>query len=71
MGDATVPEERITSLVRDSFSLTPKAIIEALDLRRPIYKETARNGHFGREFQLVKSFLESYLARHTEIASKS
>ncbi len=47
-GTATVPEERIKSLVRDSFSLTPKAIIEALDLRRPIYKATAAYGHFGR-----------------------
>jgi S-adenosylmethionine synthetase len=47
-GTATVPEERITSLVRDSFSLTPKAIIETLDLRRPIYKATAAYGHFGR-----------------------
>ena len=47
-GTATVPEERITSLVRDSFSLTPKAIIEASDLRRPIYKATAAYGHFGR-----------------------
>jgi len=47
-GTETVPEERITSLVRDSFSLTPKAIIEALDLRRPIYKATAAYGHFGR-----------------------
>ena len=47
-GTETVPEERITSLVRDSFKLTPKAIIEALDLRRPIYKATAAYGHFGR-----------------------
>jgi S-adenosylmethionine synthetase len=47
-GTATVPEERITSLVRESFSLTPKAIIEALDLRRPVYKPTAAYGHFGR-----------------------
>jgi S-adenosylmethionine synthetase len=47
-GTATVPEERITSLVRESFALTPKAIIEALDLRRPIYKATAAYGHFGR-----------------------
>ncbi len=47
-GTATVPEERITKLVRESFSLTPKAIIEALDLRRPIYKPTAAYGHFGR-----------------------
>jgi S-adenosylmethionine synthetase len=47
-GTATVPEERIISLVRESFSLTPKAIIETLDLRRPIYKPTAAYGHFGR-----------------------
>jgi S-adenosylmethionine synthetase len=47
-GTATVPESKITSLVRESFTLTPKAIIEALDLRRPIYKPTAAYGHFGR-----------------------
>jgi S-adenosylmethionine synthetase len=47
-GTATIPESRITSLVRESFSLTPKAIIETLDLRRPIYKPTAAYGHFGR-----------------------
>jgi S-adenosylmethionine synthetase len=47
-GTGRVPEERITQLVRENFSLTPKAIIEALDLRRPIYKPTAAYGHFGR-----------------------
>jgi S-adenosylmethionine synthetase len=47
-GTATVPEERINALVRESFRLTPKAIIETLDLRRPIYKPTAAYGHFGR-----------------------
>jgi S-adenosylmethionine synthetase len=47
-GTASVPEERITELVRENFPLTPKAIIEALDLRRPIYKATAAYGHFGR-----------------------
>ncbi|HMI51888.1 MAG TPA: methionine adenosyltransferase [Candidatus Saccharimonadales bacterium] len=47
-GTATVPEEKITELVREYFKLTPKAIIEALDLRRPIYKPTAAYGHFGR-----------------------
>ena len=47
-GTGRVPEERITQLVRENFSLTPKAIIEALDLRRPIYKSTAAYGHFGR-----------------------
>ncbi|HEY6127788.1 MAG TPA: methionine adenosyltransferase [Candidatus Acidoferrum sp.] len=47
-GTATIPEERITELVRENFKLTPKAIIETLDLRRPIYKATAAYGHFGR-----------------------
>ena len=47
-GTATVDEEKITQLVRENFKLTPKGIIEALDLRRPIYKPTAAYGHFGR-----------------------
>jgi S-adenosylmethionine synthetase len=47
-GTATIPEERITELVRENFKLTPKAIIETLDLRRPVYKATAAYGHFGR-----------------------
>ena len=47
-GTATIPEEKITKLVRENFSLTPKAIIETLDLRRPVYKPTAAYGHFGR-----------------------
>jgi S-adenosylmethionine synthetase len=47
-GTATVDEEKITELVRENFKLTPKGIIEALDLRRPIYKPTAAYGHFGR-----------------------
>jgi len=45
---AAVDEEKITQLVRENFKLTPKGIIEALDLRRPIYKPTAAYGHFGR-----------------------
>jgi S-adenosylmethionine synthetase len=47
-GTATIPEEKITELVRQNFSLTPKSIIETLDLRRPVYKQTAAYGHFGR-----------------------
>jgi S-adenosylmethionine synthetase len=47
-GTAAIPEENITALIRENFSLTPKAIIETLDLRRPIYKATAAYGHFGR-----------------------
>lgn len=47
-GTATIPEETITRIVRENFKLTPKAIIEALDLRKPVYKPTAAYGHFGR-----------------------
>jgi S-adenosylmethionine synthetase len=42
-------EEKLIGLIREYFKLTPKGIIESLNLRRPIYKETARHGHFGRE----------------------
>lgn len=47
-GTAQVDESRLSGLVRDYFNLTPKGIIESLDLRRPIYKKTAAYGHFGR-----------------------
>jgi S-adenosylmethionine synthetase len=47
-GTAAIPEEKITELVRQNFSLTPKAIIETLNLRRPVYRPTAAFGHFGR-----------------------
>ncbi|MEW6325395.1 MAG: methionine adenosyltransferase [Nitrospirota bacterium] len=43
-----IPQERILELVRQFFPLTPKGIIDYLDLRRPIYKKTAAYGHFGR-----------------------
>ena len=50
-GTATngLTEEQIAELIRKHFQLTPRGIIESLNLRRPIYKETARHGHFGRE----------------------
>jgi S-adenosylmethionine synthetase len=47
-GTAVVPESDIMKAVRDVFDLTPRAIIEALDLRRPIYSATSAYGHFGR-----------------------
>jgi S-adenosylmethionine synthetase len=47
-GTGTVPDERFTELVRENFSLTPRGIIDALKLRRPIYRKTAAFGHFGR-----------------------
>jgi S-adenosylmethionine synthetase len=48
-GTSRVAEERLTEIVRANFRLTPKGIIESLDLRRPVYKATAAFGHFGRE----------------------
>lgn len=48
-GTAKLPESKLVELIRDHFDLTPKGIIATLDLRRPIYRETARHGHFGRE----------------------
>lgn len=48
-GTGKIEESKISELIRQHFSLTPKAIIESLDLRRPIYRKTAAYGHFGRE----------------------
>ena len=47
-GTGQIEEAKISSLVREHFELTPKGIIESLDLRRPIYRQTAAFGHFGR-----------------------
>ncbi len=48
-GTNKIPEERIRELVVENFDLSPKGIIEYLDLQRPIYKATAAYGHFGRD----------------------
>jgi S-adenosylmethionine synthetase len=47
-GTALIPEDQIAELVKQHFALTPRGIIRHLDLLRPIYKRTARHGHFGR-----------------------
>lgn len=47
-GTAKIPEQKIEKLIRTHFPLTPEGMIRHLKLRRPIYRETARNGHFGR-----------------------
>jgi S-adenosylmethionine synthetase len=47
-GTGRIPEEEITEIVRAHFRLTPRGIIEDLNLRRPIYRKTAAFGHFGR-----------------------
>ena len=48
-GTGKIDDEKIATLVRDHFDLRPAAIIDYLDLRRPIFKQTAAYGHFGRE----------------------
>src|SRR6201985_2941443 len=47
-GTGKIEAQKLQELVRANFQLTPKGIIESLDLRRPIYKKTAAYGHFGR-----------------------
>ena len=47
-GSGTVPDEQLEAMVRGTFKLTPRGIIDSLDLRRPIYRKTAAYGHFGR-----------------------
>ncbi len=47
-GTGVIPDEQLTEIIRANFSLTPRGIIEALNLRRPIYRQTAAYGHFGR-----------------------
>jgi S-adenosylmethionine synthetase len=50
-GTSSLSVDRLERLVRDHFDLTPRGIIDSLDLRRPIYRATAYHGHFGREDQ--------------------
>jgi len=63
-GTHTVPESTIVELVGQHFDLTPKSIIENLDLKRPIYRQTSAYGHFGREeFSWEKTDKAEILAR--------
>lgn len=47
-GTGKVSDEKLVELIRNNFDLRPTGIIRMLDLRRPIYKQTAAYGHFGR-----------------------
>jgi len=47
-GTGTIPNSQITELIRSTFKLTPRGIIDTLKLRRPIYRATSNYGHFGR-----------------------
>jgi S-adenosylmethionine synthetase len=48
-GTNELPEDEILKIINKHFDLRPKAIIEKLDLKRPIYKQVAAYGHFGRD----------------------
>ncbi len=74
-GTGKVAESRLIELVRENFSLTPKGIIESLNLRRPVFKQTAAYGHFGREgeaFTWEKTDKAEALktGAHAELAAK-
>lgn len=63
-GTNTIPEDRIVELVAKNFDLTPRGIIEHLDLKRPIYRQTSAYGHFGRaEFRWEQTDKAESLAR--------
>ena len=47
-GTGKMEDEKIVEMIRENFDLRPAGIIKMLDLRRPIYKQTAAYGHFGR-----------------------
>ena len=47
-GTGKLSEDKIVEIIRENFDLRPSGIIKMLDLRRPIYKQTASYGHFGR-----------------------
>jgi S-adenosylmethionine synthetase len=69
-GTGKMPEERMSDLVRETFDLTPRGIIDYLDLRRPIFRATAAYGHFGRtepEFTWESVRVAEKLAREAKV----
>ena len=64
-GTGRIDDTQICELIRDTFTLTPGAIIDYLDLRRPIYRKTAAGGHFGRD---EPEFTWEHTGRATELA---
>jgi S-adenosylmethionine synthetase len=73
-GTGKISQAKLTELVRKNFSLTPKAIIESLNLRRPIYKQTAAYGHFGRtepEFTWEATDKAAKLAEQAGVAARA
>jgi S-adenosylmethionine synthetase len=69
-----LPDEQLLELVKKHFDMRPKAIIDQLNLLRPIYKKTAVFGHFGREepeFTWEKTDKAELLRKELENAKKS
>ena len=69
-GTGKIPEERIIKLIENNFDLRPAGIIKALNLRRPIYKQTAAYGHFGRsdiDVEWEKTNVAEILRKQAEI----
>ncbi len=71
-GTGTVPDELLEKAVGEVFDLRPKAIIETLGLRRPIYSQTAKNGHFGNpDFPWEKTYRADALLAAVERLKKA
>src|ERR1700755_3041069 len=71
-GTGKLPAAELQQLVREDFTLTPKGIIESLNLRRPIYQQTAAYGHFGRtepEFSWEQTDKAAKLAEQAGVAA--
>ena len=75
-GTSVIPEDQISDMIKEFFPLTPRGIIKHLDLLKPIYKETARHGHFGRipgkdgSFSWEKTDMAAKLAAAAGLKSK-
>ena len=57
-GTNTIPEQEISKKILEKFNLTPRGIIEYLQLRKPIFKETTNYGHFGKENMTWEKIVE-------------
>lgn len=67
-GTGKIDEKAISALIRKHFDLTPKGIIKTLDLRRPIYRETAYHGHFGNsKFSWEKTDMAAKLKKDAKL----
>ena len=67
-GTGKLPEQRLAQMVREHFPLTPRGIIDHLELRKPVYRRTAAYGHFGRpEFRWESTRVAEALAQEVKV----